>query len=215
MIHFLSRTSTRRGSKLRRHQGAVLVEGVVALMLIIAGAIGGTLLLVNTGCATYYKEKLGFVDNQAATFAGNQVAQGVSDTDVQTQTETYVNDLLQKFGMPPAQDVTVTIDANYVTVASKLANLTLIGDGSILPFSVSVQDTSVVKRSTLFHPILLDLNLGSGGRFYVPSYRTEGILPAPSAVGTKPAKIFGRANFSAGFAAVTPAGVVPPGNYPP
>lgn len=198
-----------------RRRGAVLIEGVVALILLIGGAVCGTLLLVNAGCATYYKEKLGFIDNQAANFAGNKVAEGATAAEVQAQTETFVNDLLQKMGMPVAQDVEVTVDADFVVVATKLANLTLIGNGSILPFSVSVQDTSAFKRANQFYPILLDLNLGSGGRFYVPSYRAEATLGGAQSVGSRPAKIYGRSNFSAGFASVTPSGIAPPGLYPP
>jgi len=203
----------------RTHRGSVLAEGVVALGLVIAGAVGGTLLLVNAGVATYYKEKLGFIDNQAAIYAANQANLGLNSDQVQAQTETFVNDLLRATGMPESEDITTTVDADKVTVATRLANISVIGNGTILPAFVSVQDLSVYKRDRALFPVVIDCNDGNSGRLYVAAYCVQAPVLSPTvaatitggpSVGTKPAKIFGKGIFSAGYYAAYPAGTPSP-----
>ena len=128
--------------------GAVLVEGVVALVLIITGTVLGTLLLVNSGLSTYYKEKLGFVANQAAQFA----FQIPADKDPKAQTTAFVLELMEKIGLP-SENTVVTTD-NTVQVAGVrgakvviTANLKLIGKGDVLPLTIPLTETSIAISS--------------------------------------------------------------------
>lgn len=128
--------------------GAVLVEGVVALVLIIIGTVLGTLLLVNSGLSIYYKEKLGFVANQASQFAFQLPA----DKDPRPQTTVFVNELIEKIGLP-AEKTTVTTD-NTVQIAgvrgAKViisAELKLIGKGDVLPLTIPLTETAIAIAS--------------------------------------------------------------------
>lgn len=128
--------------------GAVLVEGVVALVLIIIGTILGTLLLVNAGLSTYYKEKLGFVANQASQFA----FQFPADSNPQAQTTAFVTELMEKIGLP-AEKTVVTTD-NTVRIAGVrgakvtiTADLKLIGKGDVLPLTIPLTETAIAIAS--------------------------------------------------------------------
>lgn len=59
----------RSACRRRRAHGAALVEGVISLVMITIGTVAAVTLLVNAGMTTYYKEKIGFVANQCATYA--------------------------------------------------------------------------------------------------------------------------------------------------
>src|SRR5262245_28409097 len=131
--------------KLRSDQnGAVLVEGVVALVLIISGTVLATLLLVNSGLSTYYKEKLGFVANQASQFAF-QIPQ---NQDPKPLTTAFVLDLMNQMGLP-AEKTQVTTDNTIkvsgvrgVKVTIK-ADLKLIGKGDVLPLTIPLTETAI------------------------------------------------------------------------
>lgn len=63
---------TRDRSKTTRNQRNArgsAVEGVVGLWMVVLALVLGTLLIANAGFATYFKEKIAFVANQAADYA--------------------------------------------------------------------------------------------------------------------------------------------------
>lgn len=133
----------------RSTSGAALVEGVVALCLITMGTVVAVTLLVNTGMSTYYKEKLGFIANQAAIYA----ASIPPSEDIVTSTKPVVQDLLLKMGLPASQFKLTGMHTDVagkpaVSVTIAISALPLFGDGQLLPLSISLQDTAVTMRST-------------------------------------------------------------------
>ena len=86
--------TARRAS--RSPKGAALVEGVVSLVMIIIGTMAAVTLLVNAGMTTYYKEKIGFVANQCATYAAS-LSPG---DDLEGKTSLLAKKLVGAMGMP-------------------------------------------------------------------------------------------------------------------
>jgi hypothetical protein len=147
----------------RAHRGChgqALVEGVVALVLIIAATTLGTLLLVNSGVCAYYKQKLAVVSNLAANFAANQP----DDSDRNGPTKEYVCGKLKDlgFGLGPADvdvDVPPAGDDGSQLATVTLHNLPLVGN--FFGFLPEIKDTGLacgsgqiagyVKSSLSFH----------------------------------------------------------------
>jgi hypothetical protein len=128
----------------RTERGSGIVEGVIGLFLVIAGATGGTLLLTNVGTTLFYKEKLTFVTSQAAAFAATQGQ--ASPESVQP----VVDALLNKVGLPNSQSVTVDTDnaTRTVTVSVSLSNLALVGSGTLLPAVLTnMHDTEAAVKT--------------------------------------------------------------------
>jgi len=132
----------------RTRSGAALVEGVVSLVLITIGTVAAMTLLVNAGMSTYYKEKMGFVSNQCATYAASL---SPSD-DLQAKTEAMARGLLKAMGMP-TQALKVTVEEKTIEdrvalkVTLAVSGFGLFGSGDIIPTSISLQDTSVAMRN--------------------------------------------------------------------
>ncbi len=133
----------------RRQSGQALVEGGVALVLIVGGTVASTLLLANVGLSTYYKEKLGFVCNQASSYA-SQLPRKENPSD---KTKKFVNELVAVMGLPVSGIPSILVD-NSITVNGQSAvkvtinaEMKLIGQGDITPLTVPVTDSSVAMLS--------------------------------------------------------------------
>jgi hypothetical protein len=122
-----------------RERGAVLAEGVAALWMITIGVVCGVTLLINCGMSTYYKEKMGFIANQAATYAS--CLPGGSD--VREKTVAVVKGLLTDMKMP-TNDYSVKVAATAidghpaVSVEIRINNLPLFGNGDYLPLKIGL-----------------------------------------------------------------------------
>ncbi|MBX9690392.1 MAG: hypothetical protein K2X27_27000 [Candidatus Obscuribacterales bacterium] len=145
----------------RSRQGSVLAEGVLGTWLVISALSFGATFLVNSGLATYYKQRLGFITNQVATLAANEIASPMftSTADTEATTKERAKRLIKDLGLPAPQSVDVVIDPpqspptsvnppssveTKVTVTVHLFGMQLIGNGTILPSVLALQDTSVV-----------------------------------------------------------------------
>src|ERR1043165_7494135 len=83
----------------RARKGSALIVGIAALFLIVAGSSLSVLLILNSGIATFNKEKLGYIANQAATYASRYSA-FLSITSTRNQNVTdMVNGLLSDMGL--------------------------------------------------------------------------------------------------------------------
>lgn len=120
--------------------GQALVEGVVALALIVATTVGALLLLANTAIAFYFKDKLASASNQAAQFAFTLP----NGSNVNQQTTEFVKFFLPKIGVKPNNlTVRTTIDrfqgrdAVFVTITNTFP---LFGNVDFLPGTVRLTD---------------------------------------------------------------------------
>lgn len=157
----------------RSNSGAVLAEGVVALSLIVAGVVLGTLLLVNVGIASYYKEKLGLVTNQVAVRLARHISWNSSFPKALNDTEeatTVANSLLTAMGLPKAKTVTVVSKSDFVTVTIVVDGFPMFGQGTVIPVKISLQDTAAAAFLDDQPPALLNITDGNGQGLVVPCY---------------------------------------------
>jgi hypothetical protein len=141
-----------------RCRGSSLVEATVGLVLIIAGVVGGTLLLVNSGLATFYQEKIGFAANEIAHYAANLP----TNTDPLPKTRKFAGEFTKSIGLPDCQlDVTRLEIAGEpaVRVTLTASGLSLLGRGDVLPFRLSLSDTAVALRNSWKPDYILNLSL--------------------------------------------------------
>jgi hypothetical protein len=139
--------------RMRKERGSGIVEGVVGLMLVIGGTVLCVLLLINSGAATYNKEKIGFVANQAATYAATLP----SDSTRQALVTTTVNSLLESMGLSSTNcsvtvsDITVASNpAVSVTVSASLPTMLSSNFGNLLPQQIQMSDTAVAIKNAWF-----------------------------------------------------------------
>ncbi|CAN5187811.1 hypothetical protein BH11CYA1_BH11CYA1_29730 [soil metagenome] len=132
----------------RASRGAALVEGVVSLVMIIIGTMAAVTLLVNAGMTTYYKEKIGFIANQCATYAAS-LSPG---DDLEGKTSILAKKLVAAMGMPTnavkLKVVEMPIEDRVgLKVTLDIGGLGMFGTGDIMPKVVSMQDTAVSLRN--------------------------------------------------------------------
>jgi hypothetical protein len=151
----------------RTATGSGIVEGTVALWLIILGVVGGTLLLINTGIAMYYKQKLSFITHEAAHAAVDQMVWNngyrpfVTEQDVVKSTKNRLIDIAKKMGLPQPSKIDVTVSATDITVTATLTGMQLMGNGALLPGSISLSDTAVALVNTSQPPGTAVIRFGS------------------------------------------------------
>ncbi len=118
----------------RRMRGSALILGLAAVFLIVSGSVLAVLLILNTGAATFNKEKVEFITYQTASYAATYSAFLSDAQKRQTNATDMVNGLLQEMGMngtnttvsvsdttlsgQPAVSVTVTVDLPTVAVGN-------------------------------------------------------------------------------------------------
>lgn len=132
----------------RNSSGQALVEGVAALILIVIASILATLFMVNSGLATYYKEKLGFITNQAASFA----FQLPRTADPTGPTTDFVNNLCTEIGLPASgisvkANNTINISGKPAVIVTVTANCKIFGKDSIFPVSIPMSDTTAAIQT--------------------------------------------------------------------
>jgi hypothetical protein len=119
---------SRRGQK-----GSAIVEGALAICMVITSTSLAALLLINCGCLMFFKMKLTHVNYQAAAYAA---AHG-GDSALQEETADFVKTMMSQMGLAPnnlmvavrqtrveenpAVIVTVTNDFPIFGVTSKIA----------------------------------------------------------------------------------------------
>ncbi|MFA7339963.1 MAG: hypothetical protein WC028_24510 [Candidatus Obscuribacterales bacterium] len=134
--------------RLRGAHGAALVEGVVSLVMITIGTVAAVTLLVNAGMSTYYKEKIGFIANQCATYAAS-LSPG---DDPEGKTSLLAKKLVAAMGMP-SNAVTIKVaempieDRVGLKVTLTVGGLGMFGSGDIMPKVLSMQDSAVALRN--------------------------------------------------------------------
>lgn len=124
----------------RSSQGQAIAEGAVALILIVTGVVAGIVFLLDAGASIYWKDKLTFVTNQAASFAAQK-----GERVQQSEVEDFVKTLLPACGINinNVEVKTETIDAG----GKKLCKVTLtntfplfVTGVTFLPFEVRLTD---------------------------------------------------------------------------
>jgi hypothetical protein len=165
----------------RGARGAVLAEGVVALWMVTAGVVCGVTLLINAGMYTFYKEKISYIGNQAATMAASLPV----GSDSRNKTLQLVKDMLSTMNLPN-DDVEVSVTSiklagsPAVSVEVKVNNLPLIGNGQICPIKIGLNEKSAAlcKGASNADAYLVLRNRNVGG-YAVPLIR----MPANGAAG--------------------------------
>lgn len=140
--------------KSRNKRGSGLIVGVACLFLIISGTVLAVLLLMNTGVATYNKEKLGFIANQAATYAATYSAYLPDAATRQSNVSSMVTNLLTSMGLNSSNtNVTVTDTtvgaqaAVSVTVSANLPTIMSANFSSVLPQQIQSSFTAVAIKA--------------------------------------------------------------------
>lgn len=157
----------------RRSTGAVLAEGVVALWMVTVGVVLGVTLLVNAGMYTFYKEKISYVGNQAATMA----AALPMGSESRSKVLQLVKDMLSTMNLP-SDDVEVNVTSTKlagspaVMVEVKVNNLPLIGNGQVCPIKIGIDEksTALCKGAANADAYLILRNRNIGG-YCVPLIR--------------------------------------------
>jgi hypothetical protein len=130
----------------RNCRGSGIVEGVIGLLVVIGGAVGGTLMVLNSGAGIFFKEKLVIVTSMAAQYA----AAHSSDSNLQSEVTEYAQKLMMQCGMAPSNmevvltnPATFTVNGQPQTGVSVAVNnkFPLFGNGSLLPAQIQMGDT--------------------------------------------------------------------------
>ena len=165
----------RRQDRAKRVRGAVLVEGVVALSLIIGGTVMAVLFLLNVGMGVYYKEKLALVSNQAALFAGSL---NPADPDLNSKTKEQAQKIATAMGLPPTVQVTSidTSDPTLIAVTVSMSGLPLFGNGQFLPQTISLSDTAAIPTANIpigSYCFYVNQGANNGNHAWLPVMRSK------------------------------------------
>lgn len=159
--------------------GSGVIEAVIALTLIIGSTFLAVVLLLNIGLATYDKEKLAYVADQASLYAISLSDRSTRDADVKS----FVDNMLNQMGAK-ATNTTVTVKdvacsrwaAISVSVKSTLPTIMSTAFSSLVPQQLEVSDTSVAIKS----PYATAYCLGAapiGGKVTLALVNPTGDLP--------------------------------------
>jgi hypothetical protein len=127
-----------------------LILGIVLVFLLVTACALTVLLSVNTGVATYNREKINFIANQAATYAATY-SPFLSNTSIRKKNVTdMVNGLMTGMGLN-GSNTTVTITdttvggkpAVSVSVSTNLPTVLAANFSSILPQQLQSDCTAV------------------------------------------------------------------------
>lgn len=159
-----------RGGGLRSSRGSGLLEGIAGMILISTLVGLAAMLLLNVGMFTYYQGKLGVLTNSAAAYAASIISNNnsanarMTDDFVGRQTAKMVNMALAKMKLPANARVTARRHDTKVSVTVTLINLSLAGDGNIIPLTISLADSACAELNHDEPPMLLQIN-GNGNVF--------------------------------------------------
>lgn len=126
----------------RNSNGQGIIEGAVLLVLIVGAGVLSTAFIFNCGAAVLYKTKLSMITTQAARWACC-----VSDSrDLQSETQTYVQQMMTVVGIKPSS---LNVTAQQVNSGGQSAVVVsvsnqfpiIFGEGSFVPAQIQVCDT--------------------------------------------------------------------------
>ncbi len=137
--------------KVRSRRGAVLLEGVAAIWLIVTVSVVSISLLINSGMSMFYKQKIAFVAMETAIYtAGLKM-----NVDKVATGEEFAKQMLNGMGMSVQNakieiKETMVMDAPAISAQISLSKLPLLqGSGGMLPFSITLADKAVaIKHAT-------------------------------------------------------------------
>lgn len=165
-------------ARIRSMRGSNMLEGAVALVMVIGGLIVAGLLLMNSGVLIYNQEKIGYATHSAASFAAT-----ANSGSRQADTEAEVDKIMDNLGLGSAttsttiRDVTIkSKPAVSVTITANLPTMMAAGFGNIIPQQVTLTETAValkpinpMKYLVVVHPLT--------GLITLPLVHPTGILP--------------------------------------
>ncbi len=129
----------------RNRRGQGIIEGAIGLIMVLGAGIAATLLLLNSGAGMYFKQKLMPVAYLGAQFAAGHSA----DPNVSDETRQYIEQLMPKVGLKPAN---LGVDVLLITVEDEPSiqvtvtnNFPLFGNGSDITGVLRLSGTEVVS----------------------------------------------------------------------
>jgi hypothetical protein len=199
-FHFLSGFPGCKTRLRRSRTGQAMVEGVVALSMIVAVTVAAVLLMINVGLCLYYKQKICFAAQQAAALAARQYAWGgyrranLNVVALQNQTNALVDRTLQQMGVIAAGSTarpTTTINDAGVTINLRPSGLTILGKTGVFPTVVSLRESVFTPITECAAPVLLEIRwpnnicqTGSANAVMVPAYGLQPPNGGISSLGT-------------------------------
>lgn len=142
------------GSAQRAAHGSGIIVGLLGVFLLVSGCVLAVLLAVNTGVATYNKEKIGFIAYQAAAYAANCYPYLPDASVRQANVADMVNGLLTKMGLHSSNTIVSVSDTTLngqaavsVSVSANLATITAAGFSSVFSQEIEMTNTAVVQKA--------------------------------------------------------------------
>jgi hypothetical protein len=152
--------------KIRNARGSGILQGVVALMILVIGVVLGVLLLINAGMAAYQKEKLCFVANQSAAYATSFLPS--EQATAPPKVMNFARQLLSNMGVNSA-DVTVNLGvpvgaqrSAQVGITAPMATFVPGAFSSVMPSGLQMSDTETVPNHSYYSAYGLGI-LGQAG----------------------------------------------------
>ncbi len=166
----------------RNMAGQVIVEGTLALMMILLTVIGAVYVVIDVSAYIFYKQKVALVADQTAQAASSFYREELcwnestynkghkTVDDLVSQANTYGTNFMQTVGLPGNGDHPITVSYNVpanpqsnfntVTVTVTASNLPLMGN-AIFGNLASIKDTAVAIIPTDQPPAVLYLAPGN------------------------------------------------------
>ncbi|MBY0356610.1 MAG: hypothetical protein K2W82_01305 [Candidatus Obscuribacterales bacterium] len=135
---------------MRNSRGQGLIEGAVGLVLIVTGIVLGTVLLLCTGYALNYKQKLAFVAHEVSAYVQSRgdwlgcTRPDYNPQKVQEEARQVADELMESLGMGAASDVTfteTTVGSNRYCRVTVTADRLQIPGAGILPNFIGLSET--------------------------------------------------------------------------
>lgn len=165
----------------RDQRGQALIEGAVSLVLITMLVVGGTLLIIGTGLAIYYKAKLAYAAQIGAKTGGEgkywlgAPRPNYSNTRMLTDVRNAVNAALIGLGLPRAADG--KIDARETTVNGVHGVQVSVEESGLEIISGGLLPPTLTMTETAFYPYSINDPIG------VLGLSVEGVGSAQNGIG--------------------------------
>lgn len=173
---------TDRNNK-RTKRGSALIVGMLAVFLVVTGCVVSVLLLINTGVATFNKEKVGYVAFQAANYAATYVAYLSDQNKRQTNVTEMVNGLLTDMGLRSSNTTVVITDTTLhgqpavsVSVTATLPTITAGSFSNMMPSQVQSSYTQVKVKAPYATQYIVGID-PFGGKVLGGQINPIGLLP--------------------------------------
>jgi hypothetical protein len=138
------RAATMKRRRMRSERGQGIAEGAAAISMIIPVSIGACLLIFNSGSGIYFKQKLEGVTHLAAQYA----AAHAGDSNVEIETETFVENIMPEVGMTPNNlnvDIEeLSMNENPMVKVTVANSFQVFGGGSVLPSQITLAESECV-----------------------------------------------------------------------